>query len=162
MKEEIVDFILLLISLVLVAFGLYHLKHIEEPQQIVVDHYIDKVKTDTIWLDHFDTLEYFNIDTIYENGEIVLIEDTIQVPVPITAEHFDTTIYQGDTIQTQINGVLSGFNTSLEQLSIRTEITPRTPCLTPSRWSIGVQFGYGITPKGFQPYIGVGVGYRLF
>ena len=31
-----------------------------------------------------------------------------------------------------------------------------------SRWNVGIQGGVGITPKGVQPYIGVGVSYRLF
>lgn len=162
MKNDLIDFILLLVSLLLIGYGLYHLKPNEEPQPIVIDHYIDRVKTDTVWLDHYDTLTYYHKDTVWENGEIVIVEDTIEVPVPISNHQFDTTIYQGDTIETHIKGILRGFNPSLEQLSIHTEITPRTPCLTPSRWSVGVQLGYGITPRGFQPYLGLGVGYNIF
>lgn len=161
MKEDLIDLVLFIISLALLAFALYHIELPKEPEPVIINHYIDNVVFDTIWLDRYDTLEYYNVDTIYEGGELVIIEDTIQVPIPITAEHFDTTIYQGDTVRTQINGILSGFNPSLEQLSIHTEITPRTTYLTPSRWSIGMQLGYGVTPKGFQPYIGVGVDYRV-
>lgn len=31
----------------------------------------------------------------------------------------------------------------------------------PKKWSIGIQGGVGITPKGLQPYLGVGVSRRL-
>ena len=30
-----------------------------------------------------------------------------------------------------------------------------------SRWSVGMQGGVGMTPKGLQPYIGIGIGYLL-
>lgn len=31
-----------------------------------------------------------------------------------------------------------------------------------SRFHIGLQVGYGLTPAGFQPYIGLGVGFRVW
>ena len=31
-----------------------------------------------------------------------------------------------------------------------------------NRWGVGAQAGYGITPAGFQPYLGVGVSFNLF
>lgn len=161
MKNELIDIILLFIGLTLIAFGLYHIKSNEEPQPIVIDHYIDKVKTDTVWLERYDTIEYFNVDTIYEGGEIVIVEDTIQVPVPITKEHFDTILCQGDSVKTEINGFLSGYKPSLQQLSVHTEIMQQRSSFKPSHWSIGVQLGYGLTPKGFQPYLGLGIGYKL-
>jgi opacity protein-like surface antigen len=30
------------------------------------------------------------------------------------------------------------------------------------RFSIGLQAGYGMTPKGFQPYVGLGVSVNLW
>lgn len=161
MKEEIFDIILLFIGLALIAFGLYHIKPNEEPQQIVVDHYIDRIKTDTVWIDHYDTLIYYHQDTVWENGEIVIVEDTVEVPVPISNHLFDTILCQGDTIKTEIKGFLSGYKPSLEQLSVHTEIMQQRPNFKPSRWSIGVQLGYGLTPKGFQPYLGLGIGYKI-
>lgn len=32
----------------------------------------------------------------------------------------------------------------------------------PKRWSVGIQAGAGITPAGVQPYIGIGVSFRIF
>lgn len=163
MKKEIIYLVLFIVSFLLFVFGFWHIyRPIEEPQQIVIDHYITDIQFDTIYLSHYDTLEYFYKDTIWENGEIEIIEDTMYIPVPISIHEFDTTIFQGDTIHTKIKGILRGFTPSLEELSIHTEITPRTPSYTSSRWSVGMQLGYGITPKGFHPYLGLGVGYRIF
>lgn len=39
--------------------------------------------------------------------------------------------------------------------------TTETVYIPPRKWSIGIQGGVGITPKGFQPYIGVGFSYHL-
>lgn len=33
---------------------------------------------------------------------------------------------------------------------------------TPRRWSVGLTGGIGLTPRGVQPYVGVGVSLRLF
>ncbi len=35
--------------------------------------------------------------------------------------------------------------------------TTETVYISPRKWSIGIQGGVGITPKGLQPYIGIGV-----
>lgn len=39
--------------------------------------------------------------------------------------------------------------------------TTETVYISPRKWSIGIQGGVGITPKGLQPYLGVGVTRRL-
>ena len=39
--------------------------------------------------------------------------------------------------------------------------TTETVYIPPRKWSIGIQGGVGITPKGLQPYLGVGLTYQL-
>lgn len=39
--------------------------------------------------------------------------------------------------------------------------TTETVYIPPKKWSIGIQGGVGITPKGLQPYLGVGLTYQL-
>lgn len=39
--------------------------------------------------------------------------------------------------------------------------TTETVYIPPRKWSIGIQGGVGITPKGLQPYLGLGVTRRL-
>ncbi|MDE6133948.1 MAG: hypothetical protein K2F79_00025, partial [Muribaculaceae bacterium] len=65
--------------------------------------------------------------------------------------------------------VVSGFSPSLDSLTIY----PRSSVAVAgfsfngqnekrrSRWSIGLQAGYGFTPRGPQPYLGVGVTFRI-
>ena len=62
---------------------------------------------------------------------------------------------------------ISGINAYLEHI----EVYPRTTTqyitntervyIQPKKWSVGIQGGIGITPKGLQPYLGVGVSRRL-
>lgn len=61
---------------------------------------------------------------------------------------------------------VSGYAAALDSIEVypRTLIVRQTapPAAKPRRWSMGVQAGYGLTPKGLQPYVGVGVSIRLF
>lgn len=162
------DWLLFFIGIVLLCAGCYYIgakRAITRVENDVADTItiydtISDLKADTMWLCRYDTLEYFNIDTIYEGGEIVIVEDTIEVSVPILTYQFDTTI-STEQHETSINAVISGFDVNVEQLTTTTKITQQQPNFRGSRWSFGMQLGYGITPKGFQPYIGIGIGYRI-
>lgn len=83
--------------------------------------------------------------------------DSVDVLVPITQKVYEDSTYRA---------YVSGFNASLDSIFVhrRTEYITSTKVVKskPKRFSIGVQAGYGITPKGFQPYIGVGVSVNLF
>lgn len=162
MKGEIIDLVLFVVSLLLFAFGLYHLNRpIEEPQPVIVDHYIDRVKTDTIWLDRYDTLEYYQCDTIWENGEIVFIEDTIQVPVPISKSIYSDTL-KTDTTKFSYRMLVEGYNVTVDSLSYHFEYNP--PIMQKkSQQRLFFGLAVGVTYyEGVKPCIGLGVGYRLF
>lgn len=87
-------------------------------------------------------------DTIYIGGQMLFQE---------VKEYKDSTYY----------AKISGINAYLEHI----EVYPKTITqyintkeyvyVPPKKWSIGIQAGYGITPKGLQPYLGVGVSRRL-
>lgn len=83
--------------------------------------------------------------------------DSVDVLVPITQKVYEDSTYRA---------YVSGFNASLDSIFVyrRTEYITNTRVVKskPKRFSIGVQAGYGITPKGFQPYVGVGVSVNLF
>lgn len=66
--------------------------------------------------------------------------------------------YEGDGYTAYV----SGYNQSLDSIKIRERIVTNTVVKKRSRWNIGLSAGYGITPKGFQPYVGVGVTWNLF
>ena len=87
-------------------------------------------------------------DTTIVNEVSEVVFDTIQVRLPIESKHYSTTTF---------DAWVSGYEPSLDSIKVyQREIKPKQ-----SRWSIGLQGGIGMTPKGMQPYVGIGIGYRL-
>ena len=87
-------------------------------------------------------------DTTIVNEVSEVVFDTIQVRLPIESKHYTSVNY---------DAWVSGYEPSLDSIKVyQREVKPKQ-----SRWSIGLQGGVGLTPKGVQPYIGVGIGYRL-
>ena len=87
-------------------------------------------------------------DTTIVNEVSEVVFDTIRVRLPIESKHYSTTNY---------DAWVSGYEPCLDSIKVYSRvINPKQ-----SRWSIGLQGGVGMTPKGVQPYIGVGIGYRL-
>lgn len=86
------------------------------------------------------------VDSVNTISEVVF--DTVQVRLPIESKH-----YEGDSYEAWV----SGYEPNLDSINVYNHtIVPK-----PKRWSIGLQGGVGITPKGVQPYIGVGISFRL-
>jgi hypothetical protein len=58
---------------------------------------------------------------------------------------------------------ISGINAYLEEIRVYPKTitqyvnTKEYIYIPPKKWSIGIQGGVGVTPKGLQPYIGFGV-----
>ena len=121
---------------------------------------IEILKTDTLIVERVDTIE-------------------IVKPQPYRVEVRDT-IYINDTINDNINGnifvqqvkeykdstyyaKISGINAYLEEIRVYPKVitqyitTTERVYIPPKKWSVGIQGGVGITPKGLQPYIGFGV-----
>lgn len=87
--------------------------------------------------------------------DTIIVRDTIEVEIPITERTY---------LDEEYKAVVEGYNPILKSI----EVYPRTAYITTTetikerkRWgvSIGIQGGYGITPKGYQPYAGVGVSF---
>lgn len=79
-------------------------------------------------------------------------QDSARVIIPITQMIYADSTY---------TAYVSGYRARLDSIFVypRHEIvTIKKP---PNRWSIGIQAGYGYTPKGFQPYIGIGISWRI-
>ena len=57
---------------------------------------------------------------------------------------------------------VSGYRARLDSIAVYRQTQTITVRQRPRRWSIGLQAGYGLTPQGPQPYVGVGVTYRLW
>ena len=99
-----------------------------------------------------------NLANIGKDSADVLTADTAQtVVLPITQQVYRDTAY---------TAWVSGYAVALDSIEVypRTLIVRQTapPADKPRRWSMGVQAGYGLTPKGLQPYVGVELSVKLF
>jgi hypothetical protein len=85
------------------------------------------------------------------------VHDTIinhdTVSIPITQNKYKGTNY---------TAYVSGFHQQLDSIEIREKVITNTIVKKRSRWNVGISAGYGITPKGLSPYIGVGVTWNIF
>ncbi len=92
-----------------------------------------------------------------------LAPDSVDVELPIIQRHYAA---EDSTWEAWVSGPVDPCLDSLKVYSVRETVTirepPPRPITKPKRWSIGVQAGYGFTPKGFQPYIGVGISCKLW
>lgn len=163
------NWLLLFIGIVLLCAGCYYIgvkRAIMRVENDVVDTItiydtISDLKADTIWLDRYDTLEYYQCDTIWENGEIVFIEDTIQVPVPISKSIYSDTL-KTDTTKFSYRMLVEGYNVTIDSLSYHFEYNP--PIIQKkSQQRLFFGLAVGVTYyEGVKPCIGVGIGYKLF
>lgn len=83
--------------------------------------------------------------------------DSVDVEIPITQKRYADSTY---------TAWVSGYRPSLDSIHIypRHEVVTITNMIRqkPKHWNVGLNVGYGLTPKGLQPYVGVGVSYNLF
>lgn len=88
---------------------------------------------------------------------VIMKEDSAQVVIPITQKIYEDSTYRA---------YVSGYRPSLDSIHIfkyTEQVYIRAPTQNKiQRFSVGLQAGYGYTPKGFQPYVGVGVSINLW
>lgn len=101
------------------------------------------VRTEIAYMVKHDTLTYDS-----------LTHDTVPVVIPITQR-----TYSDDSTYT---AWVSGYHASLDSITVYRQMELVTVREKPRRWTVGLSAGYGLTPKGLQPYVGVGVSYRLW
>lgn len=93
-----------------------------------------------------DSLGRHEVDTVCR-------VDSVKVAIPITQNVYEDSTYRA---------YVSGYRPSLDSIFLY----PRTQVVTirekPRRWNIGVGAGYGLTPRGFQPFVGISVSYTLW
>ena len=118
----------------------YYPKHVE----------VEKVRTEYKWL----TKVVGKTDTLTN-----IVHDSVLVEVPIESRHYHATEY---------DAWVSGYMPSLDSIRVYQKenyITERVVVSKPpNRFSIGLQggYGYGIRSKVFEPYVGIGIGIRIF
>ena len=87
-------------------------------------------------------------DTTIVNEVSEVVFDTIRVRLPIESKHYTSQSY---------DAWVSGYEAQLDSIKVYS----RDIKTKQSRWSIGLQGGVGVTPRGVQPYVGVGIGFKL-
>lgn len=103
-------------------------------------------------------------ENIPQNGNIAMENirsadlanpDSAEVTLPITQKRYEDSTY---------TAWVSGYRASLDSFYVypRREVLTITLQQKPKRWSFGIQAGYGMTPRGLQPYIGVGGTFRIY
>lgn len=80
--------------------------------------------------------------------------DSVEVELPIEQKVYSDSLYKA---------WVSGFDARLDSIYIYQPTRYITIKTTEqqSQWSWGIQGGLGITPKGVQPYIGIGATFRF-
>lgn len=80
--------------------------------------------------------------------------DSAKIQIPISQKVYEDTLYKA---------YVSGYEPNLDSITIKQKTTYITHTIRDkeSRFRIGLQAGYGLTPKGMMPYFGVGLSYRL-
>lgn len=97
-------------------------------------------------------------DTITQ-WETLTVHDSVAVEVPITSKHYGNNTY---------DAWISGYEPFLDSIKVyqKTEYITETVTISkpPNRFSIGLQggYGYGFKSKQLEPYVGIGIGIRLF
>lgn len=135
-----------------------------------------KVKVDSTT--YVDTIPYL---MPVPKDSVVLRYDTLKVPLASIRKGYDSIV--GDSM-VEVTGVpitqkvyrdpsyiawVSGYRPSLDSIKVFSSthyitktIVERKQPPDVRRFGVGLQAGYGITPRGMQPYVGIGIGMRLW
>lgn len=93
------------------------------------------------------------VDTSLPIVDTIKVVDSVLVEVPISRTEYSSDNY---------HIIAEGYRTKLLQVDVFPETKIITEQVTKRKsWgmSLGVQAGYGITPVGSQPYVGVGISF---
>lgn len=121
--------------------------------------YVTVVKRDTVYGKEGDSLVAYPIvvkKKVYQKTEVIG-NDTLTYSAQVTGRSYEDEDYP--TLDS-ISFVLRGFYTKEDKIITNT-ITKRQKA---RKWHVGAQagYGYGFKSKQVQPFIGIGVSYRIY
>lgn len=152
MKQYIIAFLsgVLLTLIVFLWIGHGETSTVTETDTVVV------WKTDTVPVVKDSLIVRYQsviLPTVVSDTDSVFIHDSVRVEVPITQKR-----YSDDSTYT---AYVSGFMPNLDSISVATREV-RSTVTVKRKWGVGINAGYGITPKGtLTPYIGFGFSYTI-
>lgn len=132
--------------------GAWLFSRTSEPAEVVKLTRVDTVRVATP-VEVVKFREVVRIDTVLV-AVVDTVRDTVAVALPIERKVYADSLYRA---------VVSGYRPSLDSLTLypreRTIFVPTSTTKHTRGWGVGLgaQIGYGITPKGAQPYCGLGV-----
>lgn len=107
------------------------------------------VVRDSVVLRHEKVVRPVVRDSVMVRDSVVI--DSVRVYLPITQKCYRDSTY---------TAWVSGYQPRLDSIHIYRPIITITTTKR-QKFTYGIQAGYGITPKGLQPYLGVGIGYTF-
>lgn len=131
-----------------------------------------RIKTDTTRVTVVDTVPYVNplardsVVVRYVTKKLPIAHDTVH-PICIDSAGVNIPLTQKQYCDSTYTAWVSGYEASLDSIRVykKREVVTVNKIIKepPNRFVISLNIGYGLTPyNGLQPYIGVGVGYKLF
>ena len=129
-----------------------------------------RIKTDTTRVTVVDTVTYTlpvardSVVVRYVTKKLPIVHDTVHticidsadVNIPITQKQYCDSTY---------TAWVSGYEAKLDSIRVyaRREVVTIKARDQPKRFVVSLNVGCGLTPQnGLQPYVGIGVGYKLF
>lgn len=123
-------------------------------QPVAKDSTVVRYKTVRLAVSDTSRVTIASFETVRDTLHTTVV-DSVSVTLPITQKVY------GDSTYT---AWVSGYDAQIDSIKVvqRTESIFKTVPGKASRWSVGVTGGAGLTLKGVQPYLGIGISYRLF
>ncbi|WP_297254051.1 DUF6808 domain-containing protein [uncultured Prevotella sp.] len=131
-----------------------------------------RIKTDTTRVTVVDTVPYVkpvardSVVVRYVTKKLPIVHDTVH-PICIDSADVNIPITQKQYCDSTFTAWVSGYEPSLDSIRVykKREVVMINQIIKepPNRFVVSLNIGYGLTPyNGLQPYIGIGVGYKLF
>lgn len=131
-----------------------------------------RIKTDTTRVTVVDTVPYLkpvardSVVVRYVTKKLPIVYDTVH-PICIDSADVNIPITQKQYCDSTYTAWVSGYEPSLDSIRVykKREMVTINKIIKepPNRFVVSLNIGYGLTPcNGLQPYIGIGVGYKLF
>ena len=101
--------------------------------------------------------EIVRLPVVKEINRVDTIIDSVKVEIPITQKVYSDSNY---------TAWVSGFHPQLDSIKLVNRLVNNSSysfkSVKSQRLVFGLSAGYGITPKGFQPYLGVGFTFSFY
>lgn len=131
-----------------------------------------RMETDTTRVTVVDSVPYLkpvardSVVVRYVTKKLPIVHDTV-LPICIDSADVNIPITQKQYCDSTFTAWVSGYEAKLDSIRVyaRREVVTVNKIIKepPNRFVVSLNIGYGLTPyNGLQPYIGVGVGYKLF